>query len=524
MASAGMERRQLRPVDDEGGNRSGRERRVTRKTFTARPAEERSQDRRGKTRAGGTASGAEPVQGHRRASPAKADPCESRPAGSGAQGTSNRREPHPGHAPAVSHGRPVRKAHSLIDKVYLWKNLWTAWRKVRANKGAHGLDRVTIHMYETQCEIHLREIQRKLKERRYTPEPVRRVYIPKASDPKKKRPLGIPTVNDRIVQQAILQVVEPLFDDQMSPRSFGFRKGRRAHGAIATLVRDAKNGYRCVVDADIASFFDRIDHDVVMSRVRARIADGRVLDLIEAFLAAGVAEDGEIVHSTEGTPQGGVISPWLSNLVLDDLDKAIEAKGWPHVRYADDFVVLTRSPEEAEEALAFVKEVLGELKLSLHETKTRLTDFREGFEFLGFRFRRYRLGVRPASIEKFKARIRTVTRRQQGRNVDAVLADLNPILRGWSGYFGVAEVTALLTKLDRWIRMRIRAFRFKRKRHTDNWRLPNRRLRKWGLLSLTACRPEQRLSYVGAGSQESGTRPLAMRNPHGVAQCGNSAC
>lgn len=407
------------------------------------------------------------------------------------------RKRRPGHAPVESPRGPKRKAHSLIDKVYLWKNLYTAWRRVRANKGAHGLDRVTIQAFEADWETHLREIERKLIERRYEPAPVRRVYIPKASDPKQRRPLGIPVVADRIVQQAILQVVEPIFDGDMSPRSFGFRKGRKAHDAIATVLRDGKDGYRAVVDADIASFFDRISHDVVMSRVRARIADGRVLDLIEAFLKAGVSEAGVVTVPTEGCPQGGVISPWLSNLVLDDLDKAIEARGWRHVRYADDFVVLCRSLEEAAEALRYVKEVLGALKLSLHETKTRLADFQEGFEFLGFHFRRYHLGIRAKSIERFKNRVRELTRRQQGRNVDAVIAALNPVLRGWARYVGVAEVTATFTKLDQWIRMRMRAFRLKRKCHHDNWRLPNRRLRKWGLLSLLECRSNLRLSYIG---------------------------
>jgi RNA-directed DNA polymerase len=193
---------------------------------------------------------------------------------------------------------------------------------------------------------------------------------------------------------------------------------------------------------------------------------------------------------------GGVVSPWIANLVLDDLDKAIEAKGWRHVRYADDFVVLCRSPEEATQALAHVKEVLGELNLSLHETKTRLTDFYKGFDFLGFRFRNYHLTIRPKAIDSFMDKVRTLTRRQQGRNVEALLADLNPVLRGWARYFGVGEVTHVMTLLDRWIRMRLRAFRFKRKCHHDNWRLPNRRLEKWGLLSLLQCRPALRLSYV----------------------------
>ena len=220
----------------------------------------------------------------------------------------------------------------------------------------------------------------------------------------------------------------------------------------------------------------------------------------------------------------GVTSPWLSNLVLDQLDKALEGKGLRHVRYADDFVVLTKTRQEAADALAFVAEVLGKLKLSLHETKTRLTDFNEGFEFLGFCFRRSHLGVRAKSLERFKDRIRSLTRRQQGRNVVAVIADVNAVLRGWSGYFGVAEVADIYTKLDCWIRMRIRSFRLQRRCLNDNWRLRNQRLAKWGLLSLLQCRPSSRLLLVDTQTRESGSRLLAMRNPRGVAQCSNAAC
>jgi len=449
---------------------------------------------------------------------------EPRPAPESVDGAPSSVSSSPGRVSTEGQRRLIRKAHSLIDKVYRWENLYKAWRRVRANKGAHGLDRVTIRQFEADWKTHLLGIQRKLMEHRYTPQPVRRVYIPKPSEPKKRRPLGIPTVADRIVGQAILQILDPLFDAQLSERSFGFRKGRKAHHAIATVIQDAQQGYRHVVDADITSFFDRIDHRVVMSRVRARIADGRVLDLIEAFLEAGVSENGAVHVPAEGTPQGGVISPWLSNLVLDELDKALEARGLRHVRYADDFVVLTRTREEAQEALDYVKQVLGTLQLSLHETKTRLSDFNEGFEFLGYRFRRSRLGIRASSLERFKNRIRSLTRRQQGRNVEAVIADVNAVLRGWSGYFGVAEVSDVFTGLDAWIRMRIRAFRFQRRCRNDNWRLPNKRLAKWGLLSLQTCRPSYRLSLVATQTRESGSRLLEMRPPHGVAQCSNAAC
>jgi RNA-directed DNA polymerase len=388
------------------------------------------------------------------------------------------------------------KAHSLIDKIYFWKNLWTAWRKVRANKGAHGLDRVTIRAFEKDAETHLKELQRKLMENRFEPHPVRRVYIPKASNPKQKRPLGIPVVIDRVCQQAIYQVLSPIFEPHFSDRSFGFRPGRKAHHAIATAIQDAREGFVCVVDADITSFFDRIDHEVVISRVCTRIADGRVIRLLKAFLKAAISDDGVISVPTEGTPQGGVISPLLANIVLDSFDKEIAAKGWRHVRYADDFVILTKSPEQAALALAYAKEALGNLKLSLHETKTRLTDFHEGFDFLGFRFRSFRLKIRERSLEKFKDRVRFVTRRQQGRNVDAVINDLNPVIRGFANYFGVAEVFRTFRGLDKWIRMRIRCFRLQHKTRFANRQLPIRKLQKWGLLSLQDCRPGLRLTYM----------------------------
>jgi len=401
-----------------------------------------------------------------------------------------------GRERVASQRKTVVKAHSLIDKVYSWDNLWSAWRRVRANKGVHGLDRVTIRAYEQDVETHLRELQRKLMEDRYEPLPVRRVYIPKASNPKQMRPLGIPTVTDRVCQQAVYQVLCPIFDPHFSARSYGFRPGRNAHRAIAAAFLDAEEGYHSVVDADISSFFDQLDHEVVMSQVCTRVADGRVLRLIEAFLKAGVSEDGIISVPTKGSPQGGVISPLLANIVLDVFDKAIEAKGWRHVRYADDFVILTRSPEEAAQALAYAKEVLGNLKLSLHEEKTRLTDFCKGFEFLGFHFRSFRLGIRAKSLERFKDRVRFVTRRNQGRNVEAVLADLNPITRGYANYFGVAEVASAFRKLDKWLRMRVRSFRLKRRVRTANHRLPNKKLVKWGMLSLLECRPRSRFSRM----------------------------
>lgn len=408
----------------------------------------------------------------------------------------------PGRARADRPKAKRHKAHSLIDKVYDRANLQRAWRRVRANKGAHGLDRVTIEMFGSDIDTHLREIQRKLKERRFVPQPVRRVYIPKASDPNKLRPLGIPVVADRVVQQAIIQIVDPLFDDTLSDRSFGYRKRRSAHDAMTTMIADIKQGYQIVIDADIKGFFDNLSHDVAMSRIRQRIADGRVLDLFEAFLKAGIHEDGVVTAPEAGTPQGGVVSPWISNLVLDDLDKAIEAKGWRHVRYADDFVVLCKTPEEAEPALRYIKDVVRKLELELHETKTRISSARQGFAFLGFEIRSYRVGIKRKAIERLKDRIRGITARQQGRNIEAVIEDLNPVIRGWARYYGVAEINELCRELQKWIRSRLRSFRFKRKRRTDNWRLRSHRLRKWGLLSLADCRPVRRLSLARGAVSE----------------------
>jgi len=396
----------------------------------------------------------------------------------------------PGHAAQNGQSGPVLKAHSLIDKVYRWDNLYRAWRRVRANKGTHGLDRVTIRHFEKDWELHLREIQRKLRQRGFIPQPVRRAYIPKTSNPKQRRPLGIPVVADRIVGQALIQVLDPLFDPFLSDQSFAYRKGRSAHDAVIAVIQARNEGFRYLLDADIKSFFDLIDHQVIMSCVRRRIADGRVLNLIEAFLKAGVVEHGRLTVPSQGTPQGGVISPWLANLVLDDFDKAIEGTDWRLVRYADDLLVLCRNPQEAEHAMVFVRKVLARMKLVLNEEKSRLTDFSSGFEFLGFHFHGHHIGIRSSSLNRFRDKVRRLTRRQQGRSIDAVIADLNPVVRGWAGYFGKADVSCTFTALDAWIRMRIRSYKFKRRCRNDNWRLPNKRLAKWGLLSLRECSPK----------------------------------
>ena len=310
---SGLEPGGWQKVDAEGSNRCGRMKPKNNSGHLSHEQRTGSHSDAGESHGDNSTAGTELSPRHRGESSETGAESKSQPKLGFMQArkaAKRARRQHSGHARAASPRRdPRRKAHSLIDKVYRWDTLCTAWSRVRANKGAHGLDRVTIRHFEAELETHLREIQRKLMERRYMPQPVRRVYIPKTSNPRERRPLGIPVVADRIVQRAILLVVEPIFDPEMSERSFGCRKGRKQHHAIAALIQDAKEGYRHVVDADVASFFDQISYDVVMSCVRRRIADGRVLDLIEAFLKAGVMEDGVVTVPAAGTPQGGVITP-----------------------------------------------------------------------------------------------------------------------------------------------------------------------------------------------------------------------
>jgi group II intron reverse transcriptase/maturase len=393
--------------------------------------------------------------------------------------------------------KPKRlKAHSLIDKVYRWENLYRAYRRVWRNKGVHGLDRVTLRMFDADWEAHLREIQRKLMQRRYTWQPVKRVYIPKSSNPKERRPLGIPVVADRIVGQALIQVLDPIFDKHLSDRSFAYRKGRKAHDAITTIWSDVQDGYGYAADCDIRSCFDQLCHHVVGSRIRERVADGRVLDLLDAYLQAGISEDGKVFVPERGIPQGGVISPWMMNLVLDGLDRAIEATPHRIVRYADDFVVLCKTRKEAHSAMSHVKEVLETLDLSLNYDKSRVVAVRGGLTFLGFRFHRRGVGISPKASERFKDKVRHLTRRQQGRNIEMVTADLAPVVRGWANYYGVADCYYRFRMLDAWMRMRLRAFKLKRRCCHDNWRIPDKRLHRWGFLSLLVCRPTMRLSSL----------------------------
>lgn len=275
------------------------------------------------------------------------------------------------------------KYHSLRDKVFSLKNLYAAFKHVKKNKGKAGLDRVSIKQFESNLDVNIMSIHQELKTAIYNPAPVLRVYIPKGRHD--KRPLGIPIVKDRIVQQAFRQIIEPIFEKGFSDNSFGFRPDRCCHDAIKRLEQYKQEGYTSVLDADIMAFYDTIPHKLIMDSLREKIADGWVLNSIENMLKAGVMEDGIVHETNKGTPQGGVISPLLANLIGDIIDKELEKAGYKFVRYADDFVVMTKTKDELPAALSYVKEIIaGKLGMKLSEDKTKLTNFERGFRFLGY--------------------------------------------------------------------------------------------------------------------------------------------
>lgn len=377
--------------------------------------------------------------------------------------------------------RPKRKYYSIIDKVYRLSNLHDAWNAVKANRGSAGIDGETIQWFEVQLDQNLGEIQRLIKERRYRPEPVLRHYIEK--DNGKKRPLGIPTVRDRIVQQAVRQMIEPLFDRDFYPHSYGFRKGHSQHQALDVVRRAKKHGYEYVVDLDIQSYFDTIPHDLLMNKVRAKIADGRVLDLIEMWLKAGVMEDNQF-HETEiGSPQGGVISPLLANIYLDEFDWKMKEEGFPVVRFADDAIVFCKTKVEAQRAYKAAEKILeGKLKLTMHPEKTKVVHFDEGFRFLGFELWKDFMVLPDTRVNKFKNRIRHLSRRQQGKSLEEMIRKLNEVIRGFANYFKVGNVKKKFERLDQWIRMRVRAYLRKKRSMESNWRIPNKVLAQAGLV------------------------------------------
>lgn len=363
-------------------------------------------------------------------------------------------------------------------------NLHEAWNAVKVNKGSAGVDGETIIWFETQLNQNLFEIQRLLKEGRYQPPPVLRHYIPKDNG-KKKRPLGIPTVRDRIVQQAVRQMIEPLFDRDFYPHSYGFRKGHSQHQALDIVRRAKKSGYEYVVDLDIQSYFDNIPHELLMGKIKEKITDGRVLDLIEMWLKAGVMEDDQFYDTNIGSPQGGVISPLLANIYLDEFDWEMDEEGFPVVRFADDAIIFCKTKAKAKRAYKVAKQILEQkLQLTMHPTKTKIVHFDEGFRFLGFDFWKDYMVLPEDRIRKYKDKIRNLSRRQQGKSLIEIIRKLSEVIRGFSNYFMAGNVKKKFKRLDEWIRMRVRAYMRKKRSMESNWQIPNKVLAQAGLVSM----------------------------------------
>jgi len=379
---------------------------------------------------------------------------------------------------------------SLMDKVYAPRTLQAAWERVRHNGGSAGVDRQTVETFAQDDAANLQRLFEALEAGTYRPQAIRRVYIPKPGS-REKRPLGIPTVRDRVVQTALRHALEPIYERDFHPHSFGFRPGRGCKDALRRVDALLKAGYTHVVDADLKGYFDSIPHEPLMARVAAKVSDGKVLSLVRAFLSQGIFEGLETWTPEEGTPQGAVISPLLSNLYLDPLDHLMAQGGYEMVRYADDFVLLCRSAEEAQNALERVRAWCRDAGLTLHPEKTRVVDATQpgGFDFLGYHFERGKKWPRKKSCQKLQDALRAKTKRTQGHSLAYIIADVNRTLRGWFGYFQHSH-RYTFPALDGWVRMRLRSILRKRAgrkgrgRGADHHRYPNAYFAKQGLYSL----------------------------------------
>ena len=379
---------------------------------------------------------------------------------------------------ALGNGVQGGRWFSLIDKVYALRTLEAAWKKVAKNRGAAGVDRVSIERFKAHEDRLLAELEAELREGRYRPEPVRRVHIPKGKG--QTRPLGIPTVKDRIVQTALKMVLEPIFEREFLPMSYGFRPKRGCKDALREVDGLVKAGNTWVVDLDFFQYFDMIPHGALLERVKERISDGRVLSLIESFLGQDILEGMERWTPESGTPQGAVLSPVLANLYLHSLDVRMTKAGYAIVRYADDGIVLCRSQAEAERALAEVQAWTEANALTLHPDKTHVgncMEWGQGFEFLGYRFEAGNRIVRKKSLTALKDKIRLQTKRTRGQSLERIIQDLNPILRGWFGYFQHARYSTFRA-VDGFVRRRLRAILRKQNKRPGPGRCPNDH-RRW---------------------------------------------
>ena len=388
--------------------------------------------------------------------------------------------PEPGHEQAsTARCEPTSPgAGDLLGQALARENMVRAWKRVLANKGSAGVDGRTVLETGEYLEQAWPEIRSRVLEGSYRPEPVRRVGIPKPGGG--TRELGIPTVVDRLIQQALLQVLQPLIDPTFSEHSHGFRPGRSAHGALLEAQRYVQAGYRTVVDVDLEKFFDRVNHDILMDRLAKRIADKPVLRLIRRYLQAGILAHGVHSERIEGTPQGGPLSPLLANVLLDEVDRELERRGHRFVRYADDCNVYVRSRRAGERVLQALRGCYARLRLVVNESKTAVASV-WGRKFLGYCFRASKEGAKLAvsspALDKLREHIRQLTRRSRGRSLEQIAADLRDYVPGWKAYFGLAQTPTVMQALDRWLRHRLRAVQLKQWRRGPT---AYRELRKLG--------------------------------------------
>jgi RNA-directed DNA polymerase len=407
-----------------------------------------------------------------------------------------------------------RKVHSLVDKVYKRKNLEMAWLRVKRNAGAGGVDGQSLADFERRLEEQLDRLHTELRDGKYQAQPVLQQLIPKSGQPGKYRPLGIPNIYDRVCQQALLNRLEPIFEPVFDEASFGYRRGRSTKDALRKIWKELAEGYEWIVDADLKNFFGTVEHEKLLALVGQRVSDSRVLRLIEQMLKAGCIVEGKRLETEQGTPQGGVVSPILSNILLTPFDGEMRRRGYRLTRYADDWVVTCRTRKEAYQALEQAKKILMELGVILNESKTHIVHVSRGFEFLGYKIKRgsrrlalpsskIRSGTREGdlyayprekSLQHFKDQIRKRTRRKAPVDTQGLIAEINPVIRGWGLYFCKAHIRKLFARLDRWILRRIWSHRFKRWRCRGWKQLPERLLyTEMGLVRLVFLIPSLNL-------------------------------
>ena len=397
---------------------------------------------------------------------------------------------------ALERGVKGDKWFSLIDKVWRKSNLTSALNKVISNRGSAGIDNVTIKHYKKNAEVRLNRTSELIKQGQYTPKGVKRVWIDKAGS-KEKRPLGIPTVTDRVVQTALRNVIEPIFEMSFAENSYGFRPGRSCKDALRKVDELLKQNYKFVVDADLKGYFDSIPHDKLMQKVEEKIADGRILELLQQYLNQEVIETAAKWTPEAGTPQGAVISPLLANIYLNPLDWLMEKNNFKMIRYADDFVIMCQNQEEAESALRLVSQWVVEAELELHPTKTKIVNANtDPFEFLGYKFKLGKRYPTDKSLKKFRDKIKKYTGRSNGHSMHTIIENIKPIQRGWFEYFKHSNKYIFET-LDGWTRRRLRSTLKKRDKRRgiattvkDNIRYPNKIFDSYGFFSLSKAHNE----------------------------------